>query len=318
MIKAKKNLVTKCPAGHTLVNIGVECKVCNPPIRWYIESAKLEQALLKEGVKVKAYSSQDGFHMEYGHAWLHITDFSVSGRKEGVGPVRVASENFVYTKDNPLPIIAKMAADILKTGRTCEVGQGVGVRSLSQQPHCSTVSIPWSYVVEMIDHGPDHARTMPPINMNPDYQRSHVWTEDQQRKFLGHLLEGGEQTSIFIQRFRDSKHVPPGVDYLNVPEEVVDGKQRLTAIYRFMKEEIGAELSNGEVIYYKDFDEVDRRGLDIKVSYIDLPRIERLRFYLKLNRGGTIHTESEISKVRDLLDIAYQQKLLENAMLGKS
>jgi hypothetical protein len=40
---------------------------------------------------------------------------------------------------------------------------------------------------------------------------------------------------------------------------------------------------------------------DLRISYIDLPRKKRLEFYLKLNRGGSIHTDEEIEKVRDLL-----------------
>jgi HNH endonuclease len=91
------------------------------------------------------------------------------------------------------------------------------------------------------------------------------------------------------------------VDYLDMPSEVIDGKQRLTAIWRWMKDQIPAELSDGTMIWYHDTNEVDRRGLDSLITYTDISRVERLRFYLKINRGGTVHSEAEIGKVREML-----------------
>ena len=59
---------------------------------------------------------------------------------------------------------------------------------------------------------------------------------------------------------------------------------------------------DGRRIAFADTNEVDRRFLpSVKIAFIDLPRVERLRFYLKLNRGGTVHTDEEIDRVRALI-----------------
>jgi hypothetical protein len=39
----------------------------------------------------------------------------------------------------------------------------------------------------------------------------------------------------------------------------------------------------------------------MQVMYVDLTVSEQLNLYLRLNTGGTPHTESEIQKVRDML-----------------
>lgn len=36
-------------------------------------------------------------------------------------------------------------------------------------------------------------------------------------------------------------------------------------------------------------------------NHVDLPRAARLRFYLRLNRGGTVHTYDELYRVERLL-----------------
>ena len=71
---------------------------------------------------------------------------------------------------------------------------------------------------------------------------------------------------------------------------------------RWLDGEIPADMDNGDLVWYRDLNEVERRGLPmIKISYVDLTRKERLQFYVRLNRGGTIHSEAEIQRVRDLL-----------------
>lgn len=140
-----------------------------------------------------------------------------------------------------------------------------------------------------------------PFNLDPDYQRPHVWTNKQQSLFVGYLLEGNAAPTIVINRDLDPNHYPPNVD------ELVDGKQRLMACYRFIVDEIPAELSDGREVWLKDADATERRqilgisGPYMNIVYVSLSRPEVLKLYLRLNRGGTVHTDSEIQHVRNLL-----------------
>lgn len=132
------------------------------------------------------------------------------------------------------------------------------------------------------------------LQLNPDFQRGHVWNEMQQIRWLEFLLRGGKTSNII---------------YLNCPSwyspvkegeyndyVCVDGLQRLTAIRRFINNEIPVFDA-----YYNEF--TDREpSASIKVNMNDLKtRKEVLQWYIDMNEGGTPHSESEIKRVKDLM-----------------
>jgi len=170
-------------------------------------------------------------------------------------------------------------------------------------PHCESVDLPLSvgglpYLTDVV-HG---LIGQPAWNLNPTYQRAACWTDIQARRFMGHFLAAGPVPAIFVQRYRDSKNAPTGVNWLDLSNEVVDGQQRLRAMLRWLADEIPAEMDNGDLLWYRDLNKTERRTLpSVHVSFVDMPIKERLRFYIRLNRGGTVHTEEEIQRVRDLL-----------------
>jgi hypothetical protein len=137
-----------------------------------------------------------------------------------------------------------------------------------------------------------------PINIDPDYQREHVWTQRQQELFLGHLMEGGNVMPLIVNE-------GPGGD-LN-PAELVDGKQRVTACIKWAKGEIGALLSDGNYLFVRQLDTegrtICRNRIGLQYGMVRLTRKECLELYLKFNRGGTVHTEEEIERVRQLLQL---------------
>ncbi len=132
------------------------------------------------------------------------------------------------------------------------------------------------------------------LDSSPDYQRGHVWTPEQQQKFMGHLLEGGYMAPLIINEIGD------GLTY-----ELVDGKQRLQAGLEFLLGAIGGRLTSGRLVMWRDFDEVSQRRFSNHIYYrfnrIKLPRAAVLRLYIKLNSGGVVHTPQEIAKVKRLL-----------------
>ena len=74
------------------------------------------------------------------------------------------------------------------------------------------------------------------LQLNPDFQRGHVWTEEQQIAWLEFFLKGGKSGNIIYFNC-PSWHwsVPDGAYNEFV---CVDGLQRLTAICRFINNEI--------------------------------------------------------------------------------
>lgn len=137
------------------------------------------------------------------------------------------------------------------------------------------------------------------VDLDPDYQRDHVWTDVQESKFVGAFIE-------------NPKSIPPfwfnwlHTDGYRSCSEIVDGKQRITACIKWHNGEIKALCPCGRIIHISDLDEVDLRGINMGVlmdwNFVDLNRIEVMRFYLRLNDGGTVHTEKELEKVKDMIN----------------
>lgn len=133
------------------------------------------------------------------------------------------------------------------------------------------------------------------LQMNPDFQRGHVWTEEQQIKFVEHILKGGiTGRTIYLNH--------PSWNQDNFDSNYndfvcVDGLQRTTAIQKFIRNEIPAFGT-----LYKDFTGNMRLTQRMNINVNDLPsKKEVLDWYIQMNDGGTPHTKEEIDKVRELL-----------------
>ena len=77
----------------------------------------------------------------------------------------------------------------------------------------------------------------------------------------------------------------------------VDGLQRITAILKFINNEIKAFEH-----YCKDIDYRALYNCDIQFEINNLKtEKEVLQWYVDLNSGGTIHTDAEINKVKNMI-----------------
>lgn len=266
------------------------------------------------GRPVSGYVSQSMTEYRYGYARVSVPGPGSSvgnvsratGRKEGdPGGVGQHPRVFDLPEQDTLRGLAEWIADILRTGRTVECGKGVGLREWANKINVMGRSCNES--LDMLIEGIDAhlGGTIPEwgqrYNLAPDYQRGYVWTDRQASLFVGHWLEGGEIGRILVQRYESQKNVPSGTKWHELPVEVIDGQQRLRSIWRWVKGEIDAEISDGKRWAYKDTNEIDRFDLNVVLTYVDLPRAERLRLYIRLNRGGTVHADDEIERVRALL-----------------
>ena len=130
------------------------------------------------------------------------------------------------------------------------------------------------------------------LEVDPDFQRAHVWNQEQQIAFVEHVLKGGQNT---IMRFNC-----PG--WMGNREQdimqLVDGKQRLTAVLAFLNNKI--LVFN---CYYQDFEGFLPLSASMQFIVNKLTtRKEVLQWYLEINKGTVAHTSDEISFVEDLLE----------------
>lgn len=150
--------------------------------------------------------------------------------------------------------------------------------------------VPLTYIANWVGRMNEDGLDM---EMDPDFQRAHVWTEDKQIHYVQHLLRGGQSAKDIYWNH------PGWMKGWKGTMVLVDGKQRLEAIRRFMEDEIA--------VFGSLFSEYDNpRGLTtigLRFHVNDLPtRAEVLQWYLDMNTGGVVHTTDEIEKVRALLE----------------
>ncbi len=158
------------------------------------------------------------------------------------------------------------------------------------------VNIPWSYLEAWLANIEKDQTTMGyKVDLDPDFQRAHVWDEIKQRRYVEFVLRGGKSArEIYFNH-------PGWMRSFKGDLVLVDGKQRLEAVRKFLRNELAVFGGN----FYRDF--TDRIGLGGPgfIIYInDLEtRKEVLQWYLDINDGGIAHTNEEIEKVRVLLAI---------------
>ena len=134
------------------------------------------------------------------------------------------------------------------------------------------------------------------LELNPEFQRGHVWTRKQQVAYMEFLLRGG-RTGRNLYFNYPSMHfqVPAGAYNAYV---CVDGLQRLTAIQKFFGNEIKVFGS-----YFREYTDPIRISMNtVRVHINDLKtEQEVLQWYLEMNAGGTPHSKSEIARVQAML-----------------
>jgi uncharacterized protein with ParB-like and HNH nuclease domain len=148
------------------------------------------------------------------------------------------------------------------------------------------VNQPLEYLDDVIDRYKKYG-----LDLDVEFQRAHVWNEDQQIAFVEFILRGGETQPLLFNH-------PNWMGSFVGDMVLVDGKQRLTALLKFIHNEL--PVFGG---YKKDeIDNLSLSNFDIKVNINNLKTMKEVyKWYIELNSGGTPHTEEEISKVKKLL-----------------
>lgn len=135
------------------------------------------------------------------------------------------------------------------------------------------------------------------LQLNPDFQRGHIWTEEQQIRYVEFLLKGGKTGRDLYFNCPSWHHqVQDGAynDYV-----CVDGLQRITAIQRFIGNEIPVFGS-----FYNEYEDSIRLFHDtLRVHINDLKSKKAvLKWYIEMNSGGTPHSSTEIDRVQKMYE----------------
>lgn len=154
------------------------------------------------------------------------------------------------------------------------------------------VDVPWTHLEQNLDT----IRGGGDLRLDPDYQRAHVWTPEQQTAYVEFQLMGGEISRTLI--FNAPHWGQLGVDPADTYVELLDGKQRLEAVRAFLR----GDIPVFETKYDEWEDKLPTMEYRFRFQICCLEtREEVLELYLKINAGGTPHGKDELDRVRVLL-----------------
>lgn len=142
------------------------------------------------------------------------------------------------------------------------------------------------------------------LDLEPDFQRGHVWTQSQQIAYCesfvrGVLGESGKTISFNSPTWAThNRRKDSDLDKI----VCIDGLQRLTALRKFMEKEfkIFPHIQGG--VYWDFFNGTSRslktpaNGVIFKVFDMQYKK-DILDYYLSFNGGGTPHSQEEINRI---------------------
>ena len=150
------------------------------------------------------------------------------------------------------------------------------------------VDMPWDSLEKWL------LNVHPNVVIEPDFQRAHVWDDDTRRAYIEFMLRGGRSARSLYWNCAGWNVGPD-----DAPLELVDGLQRLTAVRRFMADEL--RVCGHLRSEFTGHMRMTHHNLRMHINELQT-RKEVLTWYLEMNDGGVIHTQDELERVRGLLD----------------
>jgi hypothetical protein len=168
-----------------------------------------------------------------------------------------------------------------------------------------SVDVSWSYLPAFYA-----AAIQDGLDINPEFQRGHVWTQEQKTRYVEFVLRGGSSGRVI------HTNCPGWPITTNEHYVLVDGKQRLDAALGFINNEF--PVFDGS--YFRDFtDRMDTIRTRFAWQVNDLKTIDDVyEWYCDLNAGGTVHAPSEIERVRGLISKLPYERPSTDALYAQS
>lgn len=141
------------------------------------------------------------------------------------------------------------------------------------------------------------------IDMDPEYQRGNVWSEDEKQALLDSIFMHAE-IGRFVMR---SKEKDSDVNLDEYLYEIVDGKQRLTTIMDFYLNRLAYKG-----VYYNELSPKDRycfRNTYLSLADMeDATKEDALRVFLMVNQSGHPMDPTVLNNAKKLLQKEREQK----------
>ena len=189
-----------------------------------------------------------------------------------------------------------------------DIRQCNNIHNIPNEIYCNKGVILDFRLVETFENGEnryDFDVFLPKYNIN--LQRPYVWEHHQQNEFImSILLEKPLEPVIIVQHSNDVLSSSNTINY------VIDGKQRLLTIKKFVNNEFPICIK-GEEIYWRDFDKEMKMFFRLRAKCLtaivyysddDFPVTDDMKIILfnYYNFAGTPQTEEHKNKLQSLLN----------------
>ena len=142
------------------------------------------------------------------------------------------------------------------------------------------------------------------IEINPQYQRNLVWTLEQKQEYITALLKSrAEIKPVFVLEYEN------GNDGIY---EIVDGKQRLNAIFEFIEDKFSVpfDKNQGKEMKFSELSAKDvLKILNFNVEQTvficfdgKIPLSFKIELFLEINEKGTRISTEHIKKVKRMIN----------------
>jgi hypothetical protein len=131
------------------------------------------------------------------------------------------------------------------------------------------------------------------IDMNPDYQRGYVWDLEDKLKLIDTIFKDGK-IGLFVLNKLPYKDVGPSA-------EIVDGKQRLTAIIEFMEDKFVYQGYKWSELHFGDREKLNSHLVEL-AELNEANKETILKTFLKINRTGKPMDPSHLDKIEKMLE----------------
>jgi hypothetical protein len=134
------------------------------------------------------------------------------------------------------------------------------------------------------------------MDLNVNYQREHVWSIEDKEALIDSILNKIEIGKFIFIRRPFNKTDPKAASY-----EVLDGKQRMTAITEFYEDRITYKGLTFSQLHWRDKIAFEQ----YQISYMEgenLTEKQILETFIKFNTHGKVMSKEHLKKVQEMLD----------------
>jgi hypothetical protein len=136
------------------------------------------------------------------------------------------------------------------------------------------------------------------MNVDPDYQRGLVWSDEDRNRLITTIMSGGDIGKFVFAR---NDYGTEGDLY-----EVIDGKQRLDTILSFYLGAFAWRAPSGDEVTYGQMSRMDRnhfRSFHVSCATIENnpSRETRMKVFLQVNNTGRRVDQDHIDRIRTML-----------------